>query len=111
VPADLVTFWDFDAPAGPDTSRDTSGTAIAAAVLLKLAALAPAEPQRTRYRAAAAATVTALVERYLNEWGILSHGCYNQRINLATQHELIWGSYYLFEALHVLEGALPPARI
>jgi unsaturated chondroitin disaccharide hydrolase len=55
--------------------------------------------------------VTALVERYLDERGILSHGCYNQRINLATQHELIWGSYYLYEALHVLSGALPPARI
>ena len=111
APTDRVAFWDFDAPAGPDTPRDTSGTAIAAAALLKLAALAPEEPQRAQYQAAAEATVTALVERYLDERGILSHGCYNQRINLATQHELIWGSYYLFEALHVLSGALPPARV
>jgi unsaturated chondroitin disaccharide hydrolase len=43
APADLVAFWDFDAPAGPDTPRDTSGTAIAATALLKLAALAPEE--------------------------------------------------------------------
>jgi len=111
APTDRVAFWDFDAPAGPDTPRDTSGTAIAAAALLKLAALAPEEPQRVQYQAAAEATVTALVERYLDERGILSHGCYNQRINLATQHELIWGSYYLCEALHVLSGALPPAQI
>ena len=27
-------FWDFDVPAGPDTPRDTSGTAIAAAALI-----------------------------------------------------------------------------
>jgi unsaturated chondroitin disaccharide hydrolase len=111
VPADWVAFWDFDDPAVPDTNRDTSGTAIAAAALLKLAALAPEEPQRARYQAAAEATVTALVERYLDERGILSHGCYNKRINLATQNELIWGSYYLFEALHVLSGALPPAQV
>jgi unsaturated chondroitin disaccharide hydrolase len=55
--------------------------------------------------------VEALVERYLDARGILSHGCYNKRINLATQNELIWGSYYLFEALHVLTGTLEPARI
>jgi unsaturated chondroitin disaccharide hydrolase len=111
VPADRVAYWDFDAPATPDTDRDTSGTAIAAAALLKLAALAPAEADRARYRAAAEATVSALVERYLDERGILSHGCYNRRIGLATQNELIWGSYYLLEALHVLTGGLPGARI
>ena len=111
APAARVAFWDFDAPAGPDTSRDTSGTAIAAAALVKLAALAPEKTRRARYQAAAEATVTALVERYLDERGILAHGCYNQRIHLATQHELIWGSYYLFEALHVLSGALPPAQV
>jgi hypothetical protein len=76
-----------------------------------LAALARGETQRARYQAAAEATVTALVEHYLDARGILSRGCYNQRINLATQHELIWGSYYLFEALHVLSGALPPAQV
>jgi len=48
VPAERVAFWDFDAPAVPDTNRDTSGTAIAAAALLELAALAPEETQRTR---------------------------------------------------------------
>jgi hypothetical protein len=66
APVDLVAFCDFDAPAGPDTNRDTSGTAIAAAALLKLAALAPEETQRARYQAAAEATGTALVELYLN---------------------------------------------
>ena len=111
APTERVAFWDFDDPAVPDPNRDTSGTVIAAAALLKLAALAPEETQRVLYQAAAAATVTALVERYLDERGILAHGCYNQRINLATQHELIWGSYYLFDALHVLSGALPPARV
>jgi unsaturated chondroitin disaccharide hydrolase len=111
VPADRVAYWDFDAPVGPDTSRDTSATAIVAASLLKLAALSGDRPRRLRYQTAGEATVRALVEGYLDARGILSHGCYSKRIGLATAHELIWGSYYLFEALAVLSGALEPARI
>ncbi len=34
-----------------------------------------------------------------------------RRIRLATRNELIWGSYYLYEALHVLTGRLGPADI
>ena len=111
VPADRVAYWDFDAPVGPDTHRDTSATAIVAAALLKLAALSGDTARRQRYRAAGEATVRALVEGYLDARGILSHGCYSQRIGLATRNELIWGSYYLFEALAVLTGGLEPARI
>lgn len=111
APADRVAYWDFDAPVGPDTNRDTSATAIVAASLLKLATLGGDAGRRERYRTAGEATVRALVDGYLDARGILSHGCYSQRIGLATAHELIWGSYYLFEALHVLTGALEPARI
>lgn len=111
VPADHVAYWDFDDPAIPDTHRDTSATAIVAASLLKLAALEPDRAGARRYRSVAEATVRALVERHLDERGILGDGCYNRRIGLATRNELIWGSYYLFEALSVLTGRLEPARI
>lgn len=111
APADRVAFWDFDDPAIPQTNRDTSATAIVAASLLKLAALAPDAAGRAAYRAAGEATARALVDGYLDERGILSHGCYSKRIGLATANELIWGSYYLFEALTVLAGHLEPARI
>lgn len=110
VPPDRVAFWDFDDPAIPDTNRDTSATAIVAASLLKLGALAPGNRGRA-YTEAGAATVRALSERYLDERGILSHGCYNKRLKLATEHELVWGSYYLMEALAVLSGKLEPTRI
>ncbi|MGO9452225.1 MAG: glycosyl hydrolase [Candidatus Binataceae bacterium] len=111
VPADHVAFWDFDDPAIPNTNRDTSATAIAAASLLKLSALSRDERKRQAWRAAAEATVRALVESHLGEEGGLWDGCFNKRIGLATKHELIWGTYYLFEALHVLAGRLDPARI
>ena len=51
LPEDGVAWWDFDAPG---TTRDTSGSAIGAASLLKLAALIP---DRAAYRASATATV------------------------------------------------------
>jgi unsaturated chondroitin disaccharide hydrolase len=119
VPRDKVAFWDFDAPATAATRRDTSATAIAAAALLKLSALAPSGESRGRYREAAEATVRKLVEDYLTPIrpedgrtpGILTGGCYNHRTGLATQNELIWGDYYLFESLQVLAGNLDPAVI
>lgn len=119
VPNDRVAFWDFDAPATAATKRDTSATAIAAAALLKLSALAPGGESRERYRVAAEATVRTLVEGYLTPTGpedgrppgILTGGCYNHRTGLATENELIWGDYYLFESLQVLAGNLDPAAI
>ena len=106
VPPDRVAFWDFDDPAIPNTNRDTSATAIAAASMLKLSVLVPDETQRGVLRANAEATVRALIENYLGPEGGLWDGCFNKRIGLATQNELIWGTYYLFEALHVIAGLL-----
>jgi unsaturated chondroitin disaccharide hydrolase len=119
VPNDKVAFWDFDAPMSADTKRDTSATAIATAALLKLGALAPSEERRRRYREEAEATAQVLVENYLTPTsqkdvrmpGVLTQGCYNYRTGLATENELIWGDYYLFESLQVLAGNLEPAVI
>ena len=38
--------------------------------------------------------------------GMLINGCYNKRIGLATSNELIWGDYFLLEALLTLQGKL-----
>ena len=119
VPGDFVAYWDFDAPREASTPRDTSGTAIATAALLKLSAYCEDEAEGARYRRAAEATARALVSHYLTSssdgdkrpGGMLTEGCYNYRIGLATNNELIWGSYYLFEALCVLAGRLVPIRI
>ncbi|MFQ5897273.1 MAG: glycosyl hydrolase [Candidatus Methylomirabilia bacterium] len=111
VPEDRVAFWDFDDPAIPRTNRDRSATAIVSASLLKLATLSQSEDRRRDYRHAAEETARALVAGYLAPDGILREGCYNKRTGLATFHELIWGSYYLFEALHGLAGQLDPVRI
>ena len=111
APADRVAFWDFDDPKIQSTFRDTSATAIVTASLLTLAPHASTSARSRAYRDAAEATATALVERYLRADGVLADGCYSPRIGLATRHELVWGSYYLFEALHTLAGLYDPAKI
>jgi len=111
APADRVAFWDFDDPKIPRTFRDTSATAIVAASLLTLAPLASTAARAAAYRDAAEATAAALVERHLRPDGGLSDGCYSPRIGLATRHELIWGDYFLFEALHTLAGLWDPSKI
>jgi unsaturated chondroitin disaccharide hydrolase len=119
VPEDRVAFWDFADPGIPDVERDTSATAIAAASLLKVAELVQDDSLKSRYRDAARETVRALVEGYLTPTGpddpripgILTEGCYNKHIELATENELIWGDYYLFEALQVLDGKVTAREI
>lgn len=119
VPEDRVAYWDFADPGIPNVERDTSATAIAAASLLKLAELVQDEGLKARYRDAAEKTVRALVGKYLTPTGpddsrvpgILTEGCYNKHISLATKNELIWGDYYLFEALQVLDGKITATEV
>ena len=49
----------------PDTERDTAAAAVASSGLLKLAKAATDKAARAKYRAAAEATITALVTHYL----------------------------------------------
>jgi unsaturated chondroitin disaccharide hydrolase len=119
VPDDWVAFWDFSDPGIPAVERDTSASAIAAVSLLKLAQLVQNSDRRSRYGEAAAATVRALVGGYLTPTrpddrrhpGILTEGCYHRHLALATRNELIWGDYYLFEALQILRGSLSALEV
>ncbi|HEY7219586.1 MAG TPA: hypothetical protein VH985_14470 [Candidatus Binatia bacterium] len=118
VPTDGVAYWDFSDPGIPNVPRDTSATAIALASLLKLSALTKAE-EKTYYRTAAERTGKALVNNFLTPVserderlpGMLTEGCFNGSTGQATKHELVWGDYFLFEALLVLTGVLDPAAI
>jgi unsaturated chondroitin disaccharide hydrolase len=97
LPSDCVCYWDFDDPAIPDAPRDTSASAIAAAALLKL----PEE----RHRQAGAQIVDALAD-HISPRGALIHGCYNRNKGVATDNELIWGDYFMLEAVAARAGLL-----
>ena len=115
----MVAYWDFDAPRTPETRRDTSGTAIAAAALLKVAASDPGAPRSRGYRDVAERTIRALIEWHLTPTsssdtrpiGLLTDGCFDPKNGVATQNELIWGDYFLLESLCVLTGRLPADAI
>jgi unsaturated chondroitin disaccharide hydrolase len=87
VPTDRVAYWDFSSTA----VRDTSATAIAAAAMARLGG---------PYRDAAHATVIALMSSHRNADGVLVDGCTTMKNKNETfRHELIWGDYFLLEAL------------
>ncbi len=112
VPEDKIAFWDFDDPKVPLVERDTSATAIATSSLLKLSKLVK-NSQRQKYIHAAEETLENLVNHHMtplheNEsrsGGMLLHGCYNKKIKLATNNELVWGDYFFLEGLLDLNGS------
>ena len=99
VPADRVPPWDFTAPL--TEPRDSSAAAVAASGLLELARLEPDPARATRYREEARATVASLTSAaYLAPEGdaLLLHGTYNRPDGRADTG-LVWGDFYLLEAL------------
>ena len=115
VPVDGVAPWDFGDRSIPHVPVDTSASAMAAAGLLKAAILVPGSADT--YRQLAVTTISTLIDRYLivdptiPPQGRLRGGCYNPHSRLPTDLELIWGDYYLLEALLAATDRLDPTLI
>ena len=97
VPNDMVPYYDFEDPRQPDVPRDTSAATLASAGLL----LFPKDgvPDSPEFRLSAESMATSLVTNYLTADGRLLHGCFDFPRSVATDNELIWGTYYLMETL------------
>jgi unsaturated chondroitin disaccharide hydrolase len=113
LPADHVPYWDFEAPGIPDEPRDSSAAAIAAAALTELARLDPDPDRQERYRTGADDILASLTgPGYLAEGtpsaSMLLHGTYSKPNN-DFDTGLIWGDYYLMQAL-LLRQLLPPRQ-
>jgi unsaturated chondroitin disaccharide hydrolase len=96
--------WDFTAP--PEGPVDTSAGAIAAAAFLRLAS--SAEVRSGAYRRAGLDLLTGMLD-HIDASGALGDGCYHLRAGVAPRNELVWGDYYLAEALALATGALSPS--
>ncbi len=107
LPADHVSYYDFDAPGTP--SRDSSAAAITASALMELATLVDA-PDRQRYTRAGEKILLSLAgPGFLSDGSafksLLQHGTTGKN----GRHDigLIFGDYYFLEALERYEASRP----
>ncbi|WP_224369014.1 glycoside hydrolase family 88 protein [Hyalangium versicolor] len=103
LPADGIPFWDFDAPTAQQR-KDSSAAAVVASALLELSELVTAAADKARYRDAALKMLETLASpAYLasgtSTYAILNHGVGNYPANQEVDVGLIYGDYYLLEAV------------
>jgi unsaturated chondroitin disaccharide hydrolase len=117
-PANLVPPWDFDAPDGPTRIDDSSAAAIAASGLWNLGKLSETvdRPAAARYRAAAIAILDSLCSDAYVAWnqpeweGVLKHGIYHFHKNLGVDESVMWGDFFLLEAIDKVLADLGGSR-
>lgn len=104
LPADRVPYWDFDVTVTGSTPRDSSAAAIVASALLELSTYVDSEALADHYWNQSLVILGSLVESPY--WGrasganaVLLQGCYNYPSNNGRNAGLVWGEYYLMEAL------------
>ncbi|MFX3631515.1 MAG: glycoside hydrolase family 88 protein [Candidatus Pristimantibacillus sp.] len=112
LPEDNVAYWDFDAPVGKDTYRDSSASAIVAAGLQELIFhLDEQDPDRTYFQEMLLKSMESLVTNYATigddeAEGLLKHGSYYVHGGLSPDDYMIWGDYFYLEALMRLEKGI-----
>ena len=104
LPADGVPFWDFDAPGRPNAYRDSSAAAVAAAGMIRLAALTG----ESKYRDAAAGILGSLADAYTaagrREKSILIHGAAAVPNGQGVDGGTAYGDYYFLRAINLWEA-------
>ena len=111
MPDDGIPYWDYDAPAGPETPRDASAAAIMASALLELSGFTQGEESQTfrdfairQIRTLASPEYTAPVGENGNF--ILMHGTGAYPFDSEVDAPLTYADYYYLEALTRLRGLL-----
>jgi unsaturated chondroitin disaccharide hydrolase len=112
LPPDSVPYWDRDDPAIPNTIRDASAAAVAAAGLLDLADLVPDSENSDRYRHTATDMLRALgSDAYRGAdaggVGIIGHATWKKPTDPQADTSLIWGDYNVLQALLRYERGIP----
>lgn len=109
LPEDYVPYWDVCVPINENTPRDSSAASIAVCGLLEIIRhLKEDDTDRAFFEVTIQSMMKSLVENYstINEKdaeGLLKHGSYHVRGNLAIDDYMIWGDYFYLEALMRLE--------
>lgn len=101
MPADLIPYWDYDAPGIPNEPRDVSAAAVIASGLYELSLYSP---NAKDYRAKANTIVQNLSKNYASPVGaskgfILLHSTGSKPANSEVDVPLSYADYYFLEAL------------
>jgi hypothetical protein len=102
MPADLIPYWDFDAPEIPDEPRDVSAAAVMASALYELGGYDTEDA--VRYKQWADTILTNLSRDYLSPLGenrgfLLLHSTGSKPMNSEVDVPLSYADYYFLEAL------------
>lgn len=116
LPPDRIPPADFDSNLKGISFKDSSAAAIAAGGLLKLALMTTGERQAKYWREAVATLNTLTSPKYLSEdskrHGLLKHGARKHVTDpndADTNTSLIFGDYYLLDALRIYRTSTPPS--
>jgi unsaturated chondroitin disaccharide hydrolase len=101
MPADLVPYWDFNAPATPNEPRDASAATVMASALYELSTYST---HGKLYRSKANTMVKNLTDHYTaapgtNKGFILLHSTGSKPSNSEVDVPLSYADYYYLEAL------------
>lgn len=102
--SDFCANWDFLYKDDRD-QRDTSAVTAAVCGMLELAKQLPLyDPDRKVYEAAAKVLLSQVIQNYLytreeSRNALLKSGVYAYKLDLCVNEPVIWGDYYLMEAL------------
>jgi unsaturated chondroitin disaccharide hydrolase len=104
TPGDGVPPWDYNAPPENRSLLDTSAGAIAASGLLRLCRQIPDPMKGHLYWSTGIQILRSLCSKYLasadaNWEGVLKGGVYHLHKGLGVDESVMWGDYFLVEAL------------
>jgi unsaturated chondroitin disaccharide hydrolase len=110
TPDSGVPFWDYGAPNIPDEPLDSSAAAIVAGAFWKLQRMDDTNRGASTYRRAALQILATLTsDQFLGTHdpayeGILRHAVYHRPNNWGVDESVMWGDYFLMEAMHAVLG-------
>lgn len=104
MPADMIPYWDFNAPDIPEALRDASAGAVMASALLELYLYVDGEHSRKYFEAAERALMTLSSPEYrvsdgTNGGFLLKHSVGHRMANSEVDVPLTYADYYFLEAM------------
>ncbi|MGK4568802.1 glycoside hydrolase family 88 protein [Flavobacterium sp. 3HN19-14] len=102
LPADLIPYWDFNAPNIPNEPKDASAAAIVASALLELSTFTENPTLKKEYETKAVLMLKELSRNYLSKEAnsaLLLHSTGHKPAGSEIDCSIVYADYYYLEAL------------